>query len=118
MALLARRRLRYYHTEEGYDLFQNLECSENRFIQSLIELMQFENDDLQISSYKLLFAIFQAEKFLFVKAKSSYFYTFSSFSTHSWMIGLATFFDPDKILLRMLQGDAESGEESYLHTVP
>lgn len=93
-------------------MFQNLDCSENGFIQSLIELLQFENDELQVSCYKLLFAIFHAEKNLFLKAKSSYIITSSSYDIYGWMIELATFFDDDKILLRMLQGDAESGEES------
>ena len=111
VAPLARERLRYYHTEEGYELFQKLGCSENGFIQSLIDLMQFEDDDLQVSSCKLLFAIFQAEKTLFSKAKSSYLYTTISEKTKSRMVQLARFSDEDQVFLMMLQGHAESGEE-------
>ena len=108
---IARDRLRFYLTQDGYDSFQKLECSENGIIQSLIDLMQFEDDDLQVSSCKLLFAIFDAEKALFSKAKSSYLYTSNSQGVFGRMVKLATLGDGDKVLLRMLQGHAESGEE-------
>ena len=111
VAPLARERLRYYLTEEGYDLFQKLGYSENRFIQSLIDLMQFEDDNLRVSSCKLLFAIFHAEKTLFSKGKSSYIYTENSYNTQHRMVNLAVFADNNKLLLMMLQGHAESGEE-------
>ena len=92
-------------------MFQNLAHGENGFIQSLIDLMQFEDDELRVSSCKLLFAIFCAEKTLFSKAKSSYIYTDNSYNIQHRMVNLAVFADADKLLLMMLQGHAESGEE-------
>ena len=73
--------------------------------------MQFEDDDLQFSSCKLLLAMFHAEKALFSKAKSSYIYTRKSGKVNGRMMELATFRDNDKVLLKMLQGHLGSGEE-------
>ena len=73
--------------------------------------MQFEDDDLRVSSCKLLFAIYHAEKTLFSKAKTSYIYTESSYDIHDRMVNLAVFADTDKLLLMMLQGNVESGEK-------
>ena len=110
---IAKDRLEYYFTQKGYNmyLFPNLECSEYVLIQSLINLMQFEDDDLQFSSCKLLFAIVHAEKALFSKATSSYIYTSKSEKVNCRITELATFRDGDKILLKMLQGHLGSGEE-------
>ena len=107
----ARDRLNYCFTEEGYNLFHKLPHCENGLIQSLIDLMKFEYDELQVSSCKLLFAIFSAEKTLFSKAKSSYIYTENSHNIQDRMVNLAVFADADKLLLMMLQGHAESGKE-------
>ena len=93
MAPLARQRLRYYLTEEGYDLFQKLGHGENGFVQSLIDLMQFEDDNLRVSSCKLLFAIFHAERTLFSKARTSYIFTESSYPIQYRMVNLAVFAD-------------------------
>lgn len=109
MPIEARQRLVYYFTEEGYKFFQDLN-TDNCLIQSLISLMQFEDDNLRFISCKLLFAIFHAEKALFAGAESSYLFTAASYYTHSMMVNLATFARPEMVLLRMLQGYAESGE--------
>ena len=111
MTKIAKVRLRHYLTQEGYDLFQNFNRYRHVVIESLINLIRFEDHDLQFSSCKLLFAIFHAEKALFSRARSSYIYTSKSGKVNRRMIELATFRDEDKILLKMLQGHLGSGEK-------
>ena len=59
MIALVRERLRFYYTETAYPFFDYCKGEGEVLIKILMDLMKYENDELRLSSTKLLFDIFQ-----------------------------------------------------------
>ena len=106
---MAKERFRSYFSEKTYELFHVNKATENTFIQSLLDLLQLENDCLTFSVFRLLFDIFSAEQTVFSNAQSSYIYSEFSRKTCKRMLDLTTFVDSEKILSRMLHGCVQGG---------
>ena len=97
-------RFRGYFCEKHYELFQVGYSTGKTFMQSLLDLLEFKDDCLTVSVFRLLFGAFHVEENLFCNAQSTYIHSDFSFCTISWMLNLTVFADEGKILLRMLQG--------------
>ena len=110
---MAKERFRSYFIEETYEktyeLFQVDKATENKFIQSLLDLLELENDCLTFSVFRLLFDIFSAEQTVFSNAQASYIYSDFSHKTCKRMRDITVFVDSEKILSRMLHGCVEGG---------
>lgn len=104
LAKASKQRFSSYLSEGPYELFRVEKPSENSFINSLLDLLECEDDCLTVSVFKLLFAIFHAEEAVFSSAQSTYIYSDFSVKVSDWMLKLSEFSDYEKILLRMLQG--------------
>ena len=106
---IARDRLRHLFSENAYKCFDMNKTEGQQLINILIDLLNYEDDDLRLSSILLLYDIYQEENIIFRDAKISYIVTLPSKQVFDEMVYKGSFSDDKKLLLRMLQGTAITG---------
>lgn len=94
-----------------------LSTDKNEIEDILIDLFNYEDDDLRLSSITLLFDMYQKKTKLFFHASVSCIVTQQSEDINSFMHTHASFFDESKILMKLLQGTTTPGHEAYKSTV-
>ena len=85
------------------------ESEGQQLIKILIDLLDYEDDDLRLSSTLLLYDIYQEENIIFCDAKISYIVTTPSKEVFNDMLKKGSFSDDNNLLLCMLQGTAITG---------
>ena len=106
---IARDRLRHLFSENAYKCFDMNKNEGQQLIKILIDLLNYEDDDLRLSSTLLLYDIYQEENIIFRDAQISYIVTPPSVQAFAQMVNKGSFSDEKKLLLRMLQGTAITG---------
>ena len=106
---IARARLRHLFSENAYKCFDMNKSEGQQLIKILIDLLNYEDDELRLSSTLLLYDIYQEENIIFRDAQISYLVTPPSAQAFAEMVDKGSFSDDDKLLLRMLQGTATTG---------
>ena len=106
---IARERLRHLFSENAYKCFDMNKSEGQELIKSLIDLLNYEDDELRLSSTLLLYDIYQEENIIFHDAQISYLVTPPSKQVFDEMVDKGSFSDYNKLLLRMLQGRAIKG---------
>ena len=105
---IARDHLRHLFSENAYKCFDMNKSEGQQLIKILIDLLNYEDDDLRLSSTLLLYDIYQVENIIFRDAQISYIVTPPSKQVFDEMVDKRSFFD-NKLLLHMLQGAAITG---------
>ena len=106
---IARDRLHYLFSENAYKCFDINKTEGQQLINILIDLLNYEDDDLRLSSTLLLYDIYQEENIIFRDAQISYIVTLPSKEVFDEMVYKTSFSDDKELLLRMLQGTAITG---------
>ena len=106
---IARDCLCHLFSENAYKCFNINESEGKQLTEILIDLLNYEDDDLTLSSTLLLYDIYQVENIIFRNAQISYIVTLSSKQVFDEMVDKGSFSDDSKLLLRMLQGTAITG---------
>ena len=106
---IARDRLRHLFSKNAYNCFDMNKSEGQQLIKILIDLLNYEDDDLRLSSTLLLYDIYQEENIIFCDAQISYIVTPPSKEVFDEMVDMVSFSDDKKLLLRMLQGTAIIG---------
>ena len=73
-------------------------------VQILVQLLQFHNDELRMTSARLLFDMHKRESILFSNAADSYISTEPSFPTFADLLTLGSLSDQDKLFVKMHTG--------------
>ena len=74
-------------------------------VQILVQLLQCRNDDLQMTTARLLFDMHKRESLLFAIASESYICTDPSFPVFEELVKLGSLLDDDKLLAKMHTGN-------------
>ena len=106
---IARDRLHHLFSKNAYNCFDMNKSEGQQLIKILIDLLNYEDDDLRLSSTLLLYDMYQEENIIFCDAKISYIVTPPSKEVYDEMVDMVSFSDDNKLLLRMLQGTAIIG---------
>ena len=73
-------------------------------VRILVQLLQYRNDELRMTSARLLFDMHKRESILFSNALDSYICTEPSFNIFVELVGLGSLSDEDKLLVKMHMG--------------
>ena len=73
-------------------------------VKILVKLLQYRNDELRMTSARLLFDMHKRESILFSNALDSYICTKPSFSSFGELVTLGSLSDKDKLLVKMHTG--------------
>ena len=106
---ITRDRLHYLFSENAHKCFDINKTEGQQLINILVDLLNYEDNDLRLSSTLLLYDIYQEENIIFRDAKISYIVTLPSKQVFDEMVYKGSFSDDKKLLLRMSQGTAITG---------
>ena len=106
---ITRDRLHYLFSENAYKYFDMNKTEGQQLINILVDLLNYEDNDLRLSSILLLYDIYQEENIIFRDAKISYIVTLPSKQVFDEMVYKGSFSDDNMLLLRMSQGTAITG---------
>lgn len=100
---MCRWKLDEHHEDDAYK-WLNIFTQGGRLIKILVDLLLCKNDEVCISSARLLFDLHKREHILFKDAIDSYLVTASSSELYNSMVLYGAFSDSDKLLLKLHQG--------------
>ena len=91
-----------------HDLSPQSDQKSPALVEILINVLQLPNDELQMTSARLLFDIHKRENILFSNAFDSYLSTDASMRMHKSLVSLGSLSDEDRLLLKMHKGNLGS----------
>ena len=110
---ICRLRLDEHYDADAYKCL-NIFTQGRRLIKILVDLLQCKNDELRISSARLLFDLHKREHILFNDAIDSYLVTATSSELFTGMVVYGAFSDDDQLLLKLHQGKLEDLTDELL----
>ena len=100
-------------SNNGYD-GNNNGRRKRSLVKILVELLQYQNDELRMTSAQLLFDMHKRESILFSDALESYLVTDQSITDYYDMVLLGSMRDSEKLLVKMHRGKLGADRENLL----